>query len=321
MDSYKKFARKFYLYLDKAPVDVNYYIIKEEEIKNIIKECNFKEFAFGEEYELFKDKFLKVMEDVIKDEYYDRKSLDVLCLASLLKSVFINFTSYQIKLFSSLCDESIEKEIIINTIYTIEQFVNTKFESILNSYIEESSNNLLFKILLDDIKVKSLESNKKELEIHYSIDCKVGENTLNKKFIATKELKTNDIIVKDDKLRMLNKAIKLINTKIEALKVKRTDIDRSIDILSKLSKVTTNDLYSISLLDNLVRMLKEYRKIMIELDDKESNFESVLSMILESTKLIIDIDMNYIHIEAPYDKRTIEVTIEGESNDLNFKGE
>lgn len=321
MDSYKKFARKFYLYLDKVPVDVNYYSIKEEEVKNIIKECGFEEFKFGEEYEIFKDKFLKVMKDVIVDEYYDRKNFDVLCLASLLKSVFINFTTYQVKLFSSLCDEDIEKEMLINTIYTIEQFMSTKFESILDSYIAESSNSLLFKILLDDIKVKSLEFNKKELEIHYSIDCKVGENTLNKKFTATKELKTNDIIVKDDRLRMLNKAIKLINTKIESLKVKRNDIDRPFDILTKLSKVTTNDLYSISLLDNLVRMLKEYRKIMIELDDKDSNFESVLSMILESTKLSIDIDMNYIHIEAPYDKRTIEVTIEGESNELNFKGE
>lgn len=321
MDSYKKFARKFYLYLDKVPVVDGYYSIKEEEIKEIIKECGFEEFKIGKEYEIFKGKFLKVMEDVIKDEYYDKKNLDVLCLASLLKSVFINFTSYQIKLFNSLCDENIEKEMLINTICTIEQFVNTKFESILNSYIEESSNNLLFKILLDDIKVKSLEANKKELEVHYSIDCKVGENTLNKKFTATKELKTNDIIVKDDKLRMLNKAIKLINTKIDSLKVKRNDIDRPFDILAKLSKVTTNDLYSISLLDNLVRMLKEYRKVMIELDDRDSNFNSVLSMILESTKLSIDIDMNYIHITAPYDKRTIEVIIEGESNELNFKGE
>ena len=318
MDPYKKFARKFYLYLDKVSVVDGYYSIKEEEIKEIIKECCFEEFKFGEEYEIFKAKFLKVMKDVVVDEYYDRKNFDVLCLASLLKSVFINFTSYQLKLFGSLCDADIEKEMIINTIYTIEQFADKDFDRMLNSCIEESSNSLLFKISIDDIKVKSLEANKKELEIHYAVDCKVSEY---KKFTVTKELKTNDIIVKDDRLKMLNKAIKLINTKIESLKVKRTGIDRSIDILSKLSKVTTNDLYSVSILDNLVRMLKEYRKIMIELDDKEENFESVLSMILESTKLSIDIDINYIHIEAPYDKRTIEVTIEGESNELNFKGE
>ena len=321
MDPYKKFARKFYLYLDKVSVVDGYYSIKEEEIKEIIKECGFEEFKFGEEYEIFKGKFLKAIKDVIVDEYYDRKNFDVLCLASLLKSVFIGFTTYQMKLFSSLCDEYTEKEMLINTIYTIEQFMSTKFESILDSYIEDSSNNLAFKILLDDIKVKSLEANKKELEINYSVDCKVGENTLNKKFTATKELKTNDIIVKDDRLKMLNKAIKLINTKIESLKVKRNNNDRPLDIFSKLSKVTTNDLYSVSLLDNLARMLKEYRKIIIELDDKEENFDYLLGMILESTKLSIVMDINYIHIEAPYDKRTIEVTIEGESNELNFKGE
>lgn len=311
MELYKKFARKFYLQLEKTTTNEDgFYEIDHTAMRDLMVECGFKE----ESSNVYRKKLSKFFNDAIKEivnhKRQDHSVFENFCLCAFLNSVEINFSDYFCKVFISICDKSEAKDMILEVIEAMEQFSESKVSS--------ATSDFSVKLDVKEVKVRQLCNKEKELMFLYSITCENCENSLTIESSVTNILSSISIMVKDDKLRMLNKAIKLINSNLESLKIKYDKLDRPFDVLTKLSKRTTNDIYNMAILDNLVRMLKEYRKIIIELDSREPDFEYTLYSILSSTKIKMQIDINYIHIIAPYDSKSIVVTIDNENSELKI---